>query len=318
VKKRIIGIALIAIFLTLSTSIAGAASYPDRPIKMLFGWPPGGDIPLRALNTAASQILKQNITIDYMPGASSTKAMAVLTNTAPDGYVIGNATTNTLTERPLVMEVQYDPIKGFTPVMLFGWYTYGFFVKADAPWKTFKEFVDYAKANPGKIKYANSGAKSTTHMVAERLQMVVPGLKMVAVPFDGAVKAITALLGGNVDCCFTLAEAKPFVDSGQLRMLASLSRMRWPSFPNVPTMIEAGYNAAAEGGMSIIAPPNLPAEITTKLQDAFRDGMKDRDFIEAMKKFELIPSYLSSQELGKFFKTKYDENAQMVKALSSN
>jgi tripartite-type tricarboxylate transporter receptor subunit TctC len=316
-KKGMIGILLVCVSLIFSTTTAGAA-YPDRPIKMIFGWPAGGDIPLRALTTAASQILKQNIIIDYMPGASSTKAMAVLTNTAPDGYVIGNATTNTLTERPLVMEVQYDPIKGFTPIMLFGWYTYGFFVKADAPWKTFKEFVDYAKAHPGKIKYANSGAKSTTHMVAERLQMVVPGLKMVPVPFDGAVKAITALLGGNIDCAFTLAEAKPFVDSGQLRMLASLSKMRWPSFPNVPTMVESGYNAAAEGGMSIIGPPNLPAEITTKLQDAFRDAMKDKDFLEAMKKFELIPAYLSSPELAKFFKTKYDDNAQIVKGLSSN
>jgi len=141
---------------------------------------------------------------------------------------------------------------------------------------------------------------------------------MVPVPFDGAVKAITALLGGNIDCAFTLAEARPFVDSGQLRMLASLSKMRWPSFPNVPTMIESGYNAAAEGGMSIIAPPNLPAEMTTKLQDAFRDAIKDKDFLEAMKKFELIPAYLSSSELGKFFKTKYEENAQIVKGLSSN
>jgi tripartite-type tricarboxylate transporter receptor subunit TctC len=293
------------------------ADYPDRPIRVVTGWAPGGsgDLPPRAICMAASKIIKQPIVIENMAGASGTKSLAVLTNASPDGYYIGFVTTNTITERPHVMEVQYDPIKGFTPIMLFGWYTYGFVVRADAPWKTFKEFVDYAKANPGKVKYANTGAKSTTHIIAERLQSVVPGLKMVAVPFTSVGQSITALLGKDVDCVFGSPEFKPFVEAKQVKMLAAVNNKRWTSFPDVPTLMELGYPVAAEGGLGMIGPANLSAAITTKLQDTFHEAMKDRDFLETMKNMELIPDYLSGANFGKFLKNKYEEIGQAVKML---
>jgi tripartite-type tricarboxylate transporter receptor subunit TctC len=213
------------------------------------------------------------------------------------------------------MEVQYDPIKGFTPIMFFGWYTYGLVVRADSPWKTMKDFVEYAKANPGKVKYGNSGAKSTSHIIAERFQMVVPGLKMVAVPFTSTGQSITALLGKDIDCLFGTPEFKPFVEAKQVRMLAAVNNKRWASFPDIPTLIEQGYPVAAEGALGMIGPPNLPAPITTRLQDAFHEAMKDQDFLETMRKMELIPDYMSGSDFGKFLKNKYEEIGQTVKAL---
>ncbi len=305
------------LFHFLSSVTLVRADYPDRPIRVVTGWAPGGsgDLPPRAICMAASKIIKQPIVVENMAGASGTKSLAVLTNANPDGYYIGFVTTNTITERPHVMEVQYDPIKGFTPIMLFGWYTYGFVVRADAPWKTFKEFVDYAKANPGKIKYGNTGAKSTTHIIAERFQSVVPGLKMVAVPFTSVGQSITALLGKDVDCVFGSPEFKPFVEAKQVRMLAAVNSKRWTSFPDVPTLMELGYPVAAEGGLGMIGPPNLPAPITIKLQDTFHEAMKDRDFLETMKNMELIPDYLSGADFGKFLKNKYEEIGQTIKLL---
>ena len=105
------------------------------------------------------------------------------------------------------MPVSYDPFKGFSHVSLFGWFTYAAVVRKDAPWKTFNEFVDYAKANPGKIKYGNNGFKGTTHLFVERLQNLVPGLKMVPVPFQGGTPAMTALLGGNMWMLHSLPES---------------------------------------------------------------------------------------------------------------
>jgi tripartite-type tricarboxylate transporter receptor subunit TctC len=293
------------------------ADYPDRPIRVVTGWAPGGsgDLPPRAICMAASKIIKQPIVVENMAGASGTKSLAVLTNAAPDGYYIGFVTTNTIVERPHVMEVQFDPIKGFTPIIFFGWYTYGLAIRADSPWKNVKDLVDYAKANPGKVKYGNSGAKSTTHIIAERFQMTVPGLKMVAVPFTSTGQAITALLGKDIDCLFGTPEYKPFVDAKQVRMIAAVNNKRWDSYPNVPTLIEQGYPVAAEGAAGMIGPPNLPTAIVTRLQDTFHEAMKDKDFLETMKNMELIPDYMSGADFGKFLKNKYAEIGQVVKML---
>ncbi len=306
---------LLVLFLFTVTPVR--ADFPDRPIRVVTGWAAGGsgDLPPRALCMAASKIIKQPVIVENMPGASGTKSLAVLTNAAPDGYYIGFVTTNTIVERPHVMEVQFDPIKGFTPIIFFGWYTYGLAIRADSPWKNVRELVDYAKANPGKVKYGNSGAKSTTHIIAERFQMTVPGLKMVAVPFTSTGQAITALLGKDIDCLFGTPEYKPFVDAKQLRMIAAVNNKRWESYPDVPTLIEQGYPVAAEGALGMIGPPNLPAPVTAKLHDAFREAMKDKDFIETMRKMELIPDHMSGPDFGKFLKTRYEEIGQTVKAL---
>ena len=317
-RKMMLAFFVCALFVPLIFSVSLVrAEYPDRPIRVVTGWAPGGsgDLPPRALCTPTARILKQPLVVENMAGASGTKSLAVLTNAAPDGYYIGFVTTNTITERPHVMEVQYDPIKGFTPIMLFGWYTYGLVVRADSPWKTVKELVDYAKANPGKVKYGNTGAKSTTHIIAERFQVTVPGLKMVAVPFTSVAQSVTALLGKDVDCVFGSPEFKPFVEAGQVRMLAAVNSKRWTSFPNIPTLIELGYPVAAEAALGMIGPPNLPASITTKLQDAFHEAMKDKDFLETMKNMELTPDYMSGADFGKFLKNKYEENGQAIKIL---
>jgi len=299
-----------------SVSLA-RAEYPDRPIRVVTGWAPGGsgDLPPRALCTAAAKILKQAVVVENMPGASGTKSLAVLTNSAPDGYYIGFVTTNTIVERPHVMEVQFDPVKGFTPIMFFGWYSYGVVIRADSPWKNMKEFVEYAKANPGKVKYGNAGAKSSTHIIAERLQMAVPGLKMVAVPFTSTAQAVTALMGKDLDCLFGTAEFKPFVEAGQLRMIGAANVKRWTSFPDVPTFMEQGYQLAAEGAAGMIGPPNLPGPITLKLQDAFREAMKDTGFLETMKKMEMIPDYMSGVDFGNFLKTRHEQMGQVMKQL---
>jgi len=250
-----------------------------------------------------------------MIGASGTKALAFVSNAPPDGYTLGQLNTTGITEKPHVMSISYDPFKGFTHIMLFGWHTYAVCVRKDAPWKTFNELIEYAKANPGKIKYGHGGFKGTTHMVGERLQAIVPGLKMVPVPFQGHTPVVTALLGGHLDVGFHTGECKPFVEAGELRMLAALSNKRWRSFPDIPTIQELGYPVAAEAGLSILAPAGLPAPIRTKLQESFREAMKDKGFNDTMEKMELVVDYMPGAELEAHLRKSFEEIGRAVKEL---
>ena len=306
----------IVISIIFSVSLAWA-EYPDRPIRMICGWPAGGsgDLPTRAICEPVAKLLKQPIIVENMPGATGTKSYAMISSAGPDGYTLGFVITTGITEKPHVMSVSYDPIKGFTPIMLFGWYTQAAVVRKDSPWKTFKDFIEYAKANPGKVKYGTTGHASTVHLFMERLQIVVPGLKMVAVPFQGGVPLMTAVLGGHVDIGVTAGECKPFVESGEVRMLASLNTKRWKSFPDVPTVQELGYPVAAESGLAISGPAGLPTAIRTKLQESFKEAMKDKDFLETMKNFELIVDYMPGPELEAFYRKKFEETGQTVKSL---
>jgi tripartite-type tricarboxylate transporter receptor subunit TctC len=313
----IVSVGLILISFVFWTSDA-LADYPERSIKMIVGWPAGGsaDLPARSLCEAAAQILKQPIIVENVIGGSGTKSMASITNAPPDGYTIGFLIMTVITEKPHAMSVPYDPMKGFTPIMLFGWYTYGLVVRNDAPWKNFNEFIDYAKANPGKIKYGNPGHKSSTHLFVERLQALIPGLKMVSVPFHGGLPAMTALLGGHIDAAFIPPEFKPHVQSGELRMLAALTPKRLKSFPDVPTVKELGYPVVLENGMGILAPAGLPEVIRAKLQESFKEATKDKDFMETMEKLELIVEYMPGIELEGLLKKKYDEAGKTMRDLA--
>lgn len=317
-KRKHLGMSL-CLASTVVLGFFGAAfpEFPDRPIKVIVGWPAGGtsDLRTRALCDPAARILKQPIIVENMPGASGTKALAVLTNTTPDGYTLCSGTSTAITEKPHVMTVSYDALKGFTGIMLMGWSPYGVAVRKGAPWKTFKDFIEYARTNPGKIKYSTNGVNSTHHLFVERLQIAVPGLKMVHIPFDGETPAVTALLGGHVDAGFFSEGMKPFIDSGELRMLASMGVKRWDSYPAIATVQEMGYPVAAEGAQIIQAPPGLPASIRTKLQEGFREAMKDKTFIDSMKKYEMAIDYMSGPELDSFLSKKYEEIGQTLKKM---
>lgn len=315
--KCMIGIGSLTLVSLMSLTTLAWGEYPERPIRLIIGFAAGGtgDLPGRTLSDAAAKILKQPIVVENMLGATGTKASAFVSSATPDGYTLGHQNTTGITEKPHVMSVSYDPLKGFTPIMLFGWYTYAATVRKEAPWKNFKELVEYGRANPGKIKYGTAGFKSTAHLFGERLQMVVPGLKMVPIPFNGDFQAITALLGGHIDVHLGTGVTSHII-SGELRMLAALNNKRWKSFPDIPTVQELGYPVACENAQGIFAPPGLPEPIRMKLQEAFREAMKDEVFIKTMERLDLIIDYMPGAKVEAFLKERFEMNREMVKGLS--
>ena len=185
----------------LPGAVLAQEKYPTKPINFLIGYPAGGttDVCARPLVAAASKILGQPIVVVNKPGGASAVAVATLKTEKPDGYTIGILPSGAVLSQHM-RKVPYDSAKDFTPIMQYAIYLYGLVVRSDSPWKTFKEFIDYAKANPGKIRYSTAGPGTPQHLVMERLALKEK-IKWTHIPFEGGAPAISALLGGHVEAC---------------------------------------------------------------------------------------------------------------------
>ena len=188
--------------------------YPSKPINFIHGYPAGGgtDIFLRPLLTAAANILGQPVVLLNKPGGATAVALAGLKNEKPDGYTIGSLISGGLLSQHM-RKVPYDTTKDFTPILQCGDWLYGLVVRSDSSWKSFKEFIDYAKVNPGKIRYSTAGPGTPQHLVMERLALEQK-IKWTHIPFEGEPQALSALLGGHVEASSQAPGWKKFVEAG--------------------------------------------------------------------------------------------------------
>ncbi len=289
--------------------------YPAKPINFLIGFPGGGttDVCARPLVLAASKILGQPIVVVNKPGGASAVAVATLKTEKPDGYTIGILGSGALLSQHM-RKVPYDTAKDFTPIMQYAVYLYGLVVKADSPWKTFEEFIDYAKNNPGKVRYSTAGAGSPQHLVMERLALKEK-IKWTHIPFPGGGPAITALLGGHVEAASQTTEWKAHVESGALRLLAVYGEKRMIDFPNVPTLLELGQGITAASLISIAGPKGLSPQIVETLHAAFKKSMEDPDFIRVSRQLDQPLLYRGPEDLGKHLVQMNEEVGALVQSL---
>jgi len=237
--------------------LATAKDWPNEPIHLLMGWGAGGstDLISRMLSESLSKSLKTPVIVENRTGAAGLLALSLVSKAKPDGYTLGFMSCTAITEKPFLREVPFDPIKGFSYIAQVFNYVYGFCVKMDAPWKTFPEFVEAAKKQPEKLTYATSGLGSTMHVAMAKLERKIPGFKVIHVPIKESPKVVSSVLGGHVDSCFQTPEWKPYVDSGQLRLLAAPQKERWKDYPNIPTWLDLGYGVYAHSQGAYVAPP---------------------------------------------------------------
>ena len=304
---------LVCLFLS---GVAYAQDFPTKPINLLVGYPAGGstDLSVRALAAEAAKILKQPIVVSNVAGAAGTLVLGRVKAEKPDGYTIFNAPTANFCRIPHLQAVPYDPLKDFTFIMQYGLYQYGLVVRADSPWKTFEEFVDYAKKNPRKVNYGTSGLGTGQHLAMEYLA----NKEKIAwnhVPFPGGLQAVTALLGGHVQAVSQTTEWKEHVNAGTLRLLVVWTDQRLKAFPNVPTLREKGYPFAVHSALSFMGPAGMPKAAVEKLQNAFAKAMESKPFIDVMDKFDMPPAYLDSDALTKLVQKDYAETGELIKTL---
>lgn len=307
---------LFGFILFLIPTLSLAQQYPTRPISYLVNRAPGGtqDLASRALTKAAEKFLGQPFIISNNGGGGGSVGMGILTKERPDGYRLAGHSTTALISIPQMRKVPYK-LEDFVPIVRFGVPQNGICVKSDSPWKTLKEFMEYAKKNPEKATYSTGGAGTSYHLAMEYIAQH-DGIKWTHIPFPGSMPALTALLGGHVPIQSGSTEFIPYVKAGSLRLLAVQGEERMKKFPDVPTMKELGYDYVSDVIFMVSAPKGIPPLILKKLEEAFRRATQNPEFIQIMDKIDIDISYRDSAQTKKFLEEAYPRLGHMIKALN--
>jgi len=282
---------------------ASGQSFPDRPIRLIVPSAPGGptDIPARLLSQILPK-LGQPAVVENRPGAGGAIGARAVVTAPPDGYTLLVGNTSVLAVIPAVSaSAGYDPANSFAPVAKISESYQILVVHPSTPWKAVNELVADAKANPGKFNIAHTGAGGLPHLAAE-LFKASAGVDLVGVPYKSGGEAVTALIGGNVDCTFeAITILLPLIRDGKVRALGVTSRVRTPLASDLPTMIEAGvpdYEVTTFQG--VVAPVGTPADIVGKLNAAINEGLGSAEMRETITKLGGVPTLGTPEELGRF------------------
>jgi len=255
--------------LLFAAQAASAQTYPSKAITIVNGFPPGGptDLTLRQVAAKLSERLGQPVVIDNRAGAAGTIAGALVAKAAPDGYTLLFGVAANLAVAPATMKnPPYDPATAFAPIIEIARGPYVWMVKPSVPARNLKEFIAWAKANPGKVNYGSPGQGSVHHLAGEMFKRAA-GLDMVHVPYKGGTTAYTALLGGEIDAMFDSMPAPlPHIAAGKIRALAVTGPKRLPALPDVPTLAEQGVPGVdVHFWWGFVGPAGLPKDIVAKL-----------------------------------------------------
>ena len=296
------GLAVVAIAAAALAVVWGgnalAGEFPTKPINFLTGYTAGssGDVVFRPLGEAAAKTLGQPIVIQNRPGAATALALAQLMNEKPDGHTIGFMVGSSVLQ-PHLEKLPYNVTRDFTPIIKFADFVMGVVVHSSSPWKTWEEFTAYAKANPGKIKYAHAGAVNRFSMEGFAKEA---GLSWVPVTYKGSAEAIVAILGKHVDAFAGGSDFAPYVASGELRLLVTYGRTRYSVYPNTPTFRDLGYKTWMASPCVVVAPKGTPAPIVNKLHDAFKQAMDDAAFQRTLANLNMNMGYAGPADAAKF------------------
>lgn len=282
-----------AALVTASSAFAqqNATDYPNRPIRIVVCVPAGGgvDTVTRLVGEGLQKKLGQPVVVENRAGAGGNIGADYVYESAPDGYTLLAAQPAPLTVNPLLYKkIAFDPTK-FEPIAVMSAIPNTLLVRSDFPAKTVKEFLAYAKANPGKINYASQGIGTTSHLTAALFEKVT-GAKLVHVPYKGTSPALNDLIAGHVDMIFMeLAKSIQLHNGKRARILAVTTKQRIPALPNIPTLIESGVNIESGTWNAIVAPPKTPAAVVAKLNKAVNEVLKEPAVVDHFKKLSLSP-----------------------------
>lgn len=308
---------LIATLLLAASATPGLAqSYPSKPVKFVVPFAAGSatDTLARVLGQRLSTTLGQPMVVENLPGASGQIAAQAVQRAAPDGATVLIATNTThAANQSLFKTLSYDPVGGFEPVTKLGDITLAFAINPKVPASSVREFVAYAKANPGKISF---GSGSSSSRIAGEMVKVLAGVDLLHVAYRSNPQAITAVLGGEIDMIFAdVATTMPQIQAGKMKGLAVSSAKRSSLAPDLPTMQEAGvpgYELTA--WFAAFVPAKTPKPIVDKLNGAFGEALRDKSTQESLLKVGIEPGASTPDELRTFVA---DETAKWAKIVAA-
>ncbi len=293
------------------------AAYPDKPIKIIIGFPAGGplDAHIRLLIDKLQASLGQTVIVDYKSGAGGAVGAQFVAQAPADGYTVLLANTGTMVINPAIYtKSPYDTLKDFQPIARTAQQPLALIVNKDVPVNSLKEFIAYAKANPGKLNYGSAGNGGISHLAAEMLKSET-GIFMVHIPFKGSAPAFTDLIAGHVQfMAESVPQAANYANQGKVKALAVTSSKRNPALPNTPTVLETGVaNLEVVGFYGILAPKGTPPDVTNKLSQAFKETLESPEIQKKMIDQGADPAYLNADQFTKFLAAEMPRWAKAVK-----
>ena len=275
--------------------------YPSRSINLICPWPPGGssDAVVRAIGEALGRALGgASVTIENKPGAGGTLGASTMLNARPDGY--------TLTQLPLgiyrlphMQKMPFHPVNDITHIACLTGYTFGIVSTLEAPFKTIREMVAWAKANPGKLSYGHTGVGTTPHLAFEEFADKA-GFSTNHIPYKGSAEILQAILGGQIPVMSGTTEFVPHVQAGRLRFLSTLGRQRTKAFPDVPTVKESGWDTITESPFGIGGPKGMDPALVKLLEAALAKVNQDPRVLEVYDRYFQPVIWMDSVEYNRY------------------
>ncbi len=308
-------LAMAAVLLLTLASGALAQDFPNRPIRLIIPFPPGGsnDVVGRLVAKELSVVLGQQVFVDNRGGAGGVIGSQLAASAPPDGYTlliisIAHAIS------PALHKLEYDPVAAFTPVSILATGTNTLVVNPTLPVHSVKELIDLAKKEPGVLNYASAGVGSFQHLGGELFKLLA-GVNIVHVPYKGGGPAMQDVIAGHTKIMFSsLVQTTPFIKSGALRVLGTGSHKRNPVLPDVPTIEEGGVPGyAADNWWGIVGPANMPKPIVDKLYAAIQKALKAQSLQEEFDREGASTVEMTSDEFGEYIKTEIVKWGKVIK-----
>jgi tripartite-type tricarboxylate transporter receptor subunit TctC len=273
--------------------------FPSRPITLICPWPAGGstDTHLRKFAEIASKHLGQPVVVENKPGAGGTLGPTGMAAAAkPDGYTLSQLPLGAF-RMPHMQKVDWDPLRDFTYIIGLTGYTFGVVVKAESPFKTFQDMIDFARANPGKLAYGHTGIGTSPHLLMEEAAAKA-GVQFLHVPYKGNADSTQALMGGHVMAQSDATGWARFVEAGTFRLLVTFGeqRSKW----NAPTARELGIDVVSISPYGIVGPKDMDPRIVKILHDAFRKALDDPEHMKTLAQLDQVYWYRSSEDYARW------------------
>ncbi len=304
----------------LLAAAAPAQTWPTKPVRVIVPFAAGGsaDTLGRIVSNRLGESLGQSFVIENRPGAGGVNGSDIVAKSPPDGYTLivsGIASHVIAPALAQSAKFPFDPLRDFTHIALFGGPPSVFAVHPSLPFKTLKEFVAYAKANPGKLNYGSPGNGTQGHLIAELFKQLA-GINITHIPYKGASGAVTDLIAGQIHAVSnTLTTAGTQIRAGRARALAISSAARLADYPSVPTFREAGYrDLVANIWFSLSGPAGMPAEIVTKLNTEVRRVLQLPDVRERLRPDGIEPAALDAKAFNDFVAAEIKRWVPIVRA----
>lgn len=302
----------------LAAPAVAQAGFPNRSIRLIVPWPPGGstDGQLRALAEVASRHLGQPVIIENRGGAAGTLgAQMMAAETRGDGYLVGQLPVTAFRYPMMTNRPTWDPLKDFSYIIHLTGYLFGVVVKADSPWQTWQQFMDYAKANPGKVAYGSPGVGSSLHITMERIA-AEKGVEFLHVPFRGGSDNAQSLLSGQTQAMADSTSWGPLVDGGQFRLLVTWGAERAKRYPNVPTLVESGINIVSASPYGLAGPKGMDPGVVRVLHDAFKAALNDPAHLAVLERFDMPVIYKNSEDYLASVRQTIEEEGAIIRRLN--